>query len=164
MTTVSPSRTVLPANVPELLQGWCILWGANDLAPEISVEISSRMTRSLGRCYPNRKLIRIARFVTEESMALFQEVLCHEAAHLAAYHLHDRSIQPHGQEWQALMHQAGYSPAVRFKESRLSRLPPVAERKRGAVAKPSLVDSIFAGLHSALLKRARTPAFKRPRR
>ena len=146
MTTAPPTKTVLPRNVPELLQRWCDLWGADSLSPEISVELSSRMTRSLGRCYPDRKLIRIARFVLEESDELFQEVLCHEAAHLAAYHLHGRSIRPHGHEWKALVQKAGYPPAVRFKKSKLKRVPAPPKRKRASVAKPSFVDSILAGL------------------
>lgn len=164
MTASSPTETVLSTITPEFLQGWCDLWCADDLAPEISVELSSRMTRSLGRCYPDRKLIRIARFVLEDSDALFREVLCHEAAHLAAYHLHGRSIRPHGHEWKALMQMAGYPPAVRFKESRLTKVPPVARRQRAPVFEPGLVDSILGGLQSTLLKKARSPAFKRRKR
>ncbi len=71
-----------------LLQSWCTHWGVPELAASSKVEISSRMTRSLGRCYPERKLIRIAQFVAEGPKELFLEVLCHEAAHLAAYELH----------------------------------------------------------------------------
>lgn len=164
MTTAPPTKTVLPRITPELLQEWCDLWCADALAPEISVELSSRMTRSLGRCYPDRKLIRIAGFVLEDSDALFREVLCHEAAHLAAYHLHGRSIRPHGHEWKELIQMAGYPPAVRFKASKLSRVPPVARRKQAPVFKPGLVDFIFAGLQSALPKKARSPAFKRRKR
>ena len=98
----------------EFLQSWCRAWGVADLAPRISVEISTRMTRSLGRCYPDQKLIRIAQFVLDQSKELFQEVLCHEAAHLAAYEIHGRTIRPHGPEWKVLIQQAGYEPKVKL--------------------------------------------------
>ena len=42
------------------------------------------MTRSLGRCYPERRLIRLALSLNDAPRALFEEVLCHELAHLAA--------------------------------------------------------------------------------
>jgi hypothetical protein len=166
MPATPPSRAALPASVPSLLHKWCDLWGANSLPTEISVEISARMTRSLGRCYPDRNLIRIAWFVTDESEALFQEVLCHEAAHLAAYHLHGRSIRPHGHEWQVLMQQAGYAPAVRFKESRLTRRPPPRTRRRKSVRVPRAVrrrwiDSILDKLQVSILKNAGSSAYRR---
>ena len=166
MPAISSSRTAVPASVPGLLQMWCGLWGADGLPGEISVEISTRMTRSLGRCYPDRKLIRIARFVLEESAELFQEVLCHEAAHLAAYHLYGRSIRPHGQEWKALMQKAGYAPTVRFKESRLTRLPPPRTRVRTTKRAPRAVrrgwiDSILDGLQVTVLKSAGSSAYRR---
>ena len=153
------SKRPLPDHTPELLQGWCDLWGVGTLTREISVELSSRMTRSLGRCYPDRKLIRIARFVLEESEELFQEVLCHEAAHLAAYHLHGRAIRPHGHEWKALVQQAGYAPAVRFQEARLSRIPPRNHRR-----KPNLLEFILAELQAIVSQRTKSPAFNRRQR
>lgn len=151
----------LPDNVPELLQGWCDLWGAADLVPAITVELSSRMTRSLGRCYPDRILIRIATFVLDESDALFEEVLCHEAAHLAAYHLHGKSIRPHGHEWKFLMVQAGYPPSVRFKESRLQRIPPPRQRRARRLTGKRWIHSVLEELQSALAGQAKTAAFKR---
>ena len=151
----------LPDNVPELLQGWCDLWGAADLVPEITVELSSRMTRSLGRCYPDRILIRIATFVLDESDKLFEEVLCHEAAHLAAYHFHGKSIRPHGHEWKSLMVQAGYPPSVRFKESRLQRTTPPRKRRARRPTRKRWIHSVLAEIQSALSNGSISPAFKR---
>lgn len=161
MTTSPNSKRPLPDNVPELLQGWCNLWGAGDLVPEITVELSSRMTRSLGRCYPDRNLIRIAIFVLDESDKLFEEVLCHEAAHLAAYHLHGKSIRPHGYEWKALVQQAGYAPAVRFKESRLQRTTPPRKRRARRPTRKRWIHSVLEEIQRALAGQAKTAAFKR---
>ncbi len=106
------------------------------------------MTRSLGRCYPDRKLIRVARFVLDESEDLFQEVLCHEAAHVAAYHLHGRTIRPHGREWKALIQMAGYPPSARYQGASRYKPPPRARRKRPA-------NSILESLRAELSRRVR---------
>lgn len=158
MTASIHAKGPLPDDVAELLQSWCELWDAADLTPEISVELSSRMTRSLGRCYPDRKLIRIAKFVLDDSEDLFQEVLCHEAAHLAAYHLHGKSIRPHGYEWKSLMLQAGYPPSVRFKESRLQHLPPPPRRRARRTKGKRWIRSVLEELHSALAAHTKSAA------
>lgn len=147
MAASVPIRKQLSVDIHRALRSWCHLWGADDLAPKITVEFSSRMTRSLGRCYPDRNLIRIAQFVLDKSDALVQEVLCHEAAHLAARHLHGGSIRPHGPEWKALMLMAGYPPSVRFKLEPISR-PPVKARKRRTLA--SIIDSLRSEILRAL--------------
>ena len=139
MAATVPIRRQLSVDIHRALQSWCHVWAADDLAAQITVEFSSRMTRSLGRCYPERNLIRIAQFVLEDSDALVQEVLCHEAAHLAAHHLYGSSIRPHGPEWKALMLAAGYPPSVRFKLASISR-PPVKARKRRTLV--SIIESL----------------------
>jgi hypothetical protein len=139
MATSVPIRKQLSVDIHRALASWCHLWGADDLAPKITVEFSSRMTRSLGRCYPDRNLIRIAKFVLEDSDALVQEVLCHEAAHLAAHHLHGGSIRPHGPEWKALILMAGYPPTVRFKLESVPRSPVRARKRRTLV---SIIESL----------------------
>lgn len=142
-------------NVWHLLQGWCDLWGVGHLASEITVEISSRMTRSLGRCYPDRKLIRIAKFVLEEPEELFHEVLCHEVGHVAAYHLYGKTIRPHGREWQALMRQAGYPTSARYKGEALSRLPQRTRRRK-------VSTTLLERIRRRLLARVQSLATNRP--
>ena len=72
-----------PSNTPEL-------------AIRAKIELSPRLTRSLGRCYPDRRLIRIAAHVAQpkngDGNTLLHEVLCHELAHLAARELHGARI------------------------------------------------------------------------
>lgn len=153
--TALTSTQKSPPDMQGSLEDWCHLWGVDGLSTEIRVEISTRMTRSLGRCYPDRKLIRIASFVLQESEELFQEVLCHETAHLAAYRLHGRSIRPHGREWKALMATAGYEPAVRFKGLGVQPAPAVAKQKKG------LMGPLLDLLGILPPERARSIAFKR---
>lgn len=103
------------ARIKDLLDGWGRLWGVPDLSGRGSVLFSARMTRKLGSCSPSRRRIALNGVLeAAENGALAEEVLCHEAAHLAAYILHGGAIRPHGAEWKALMRQAGREPRVRF--------------------------------------------------
>ena len=100
------------------------LWGVTELSEEATVEFSTRMTRSLGRCYPMRSLIRIAARLRDEPPAILDEVLCHEAAHLAAFRLYGPTAKPHGREWQDLVRKAGFPPATRLRVEAGSSLAP----------------------------------------
>ncbi len=100
------------------------LWGVTELSEEATVEFSTRMTRSLGRCYPTRSLIRIAARLRGEPPAILDEVLCHEAAHLAAFRLWGPTAKPHGREWQELVKKAGFPPATRLRVEAGSSLGP----------------------------------------
>jgi predicted SprT family Zn-dependent metalloprotease len=42
--------------------------------------------------------------------ALFDEVLCHEAAHIVAFLIHGNRAESHGPEWENLVRLAGYEP------------------------------------------------------
>ncbi|MGB5160980.1 MAG: SprT-like domain-containing protein, partial [Thermoanaerobaculia bacterium] len=97
---------------------------------ETTVEFSTRMTRSLGRCYPRRCLIRIAARLRNEPPANLDEVLCHEAAHLAAFRLYGPGAKPHGREWQDLVKKAGFPPSARMRVDASSSLAP---RRRNTV-------------------------------
>lgn len=60
---------------------WLNLWNTPDLTTRTTIEWSPRLTRSLGRCYPERRLIRLAAFLDEAEKALLEEVLSHELAY-----------------------------------------------------------------------------------
>ena len=110
------------------------LWGVPGLDRAVSVEYSTRMTRSLGRAYPERGLVRIAAPLAHGPAGFLDEVLCHEAAHIAVYRLHGRSVRPHGVEWKSLMRVAGYEPSTRLRVPEgIPGLPtkaPVRRRRR----------------------------------
>ena len=87
-----------------------------DVANEVTVEFSPRLRSSLGICYPERKLIRLHPFLArQENVRLLREVVCHEAAHIAAPFRSGQRVKPHGPEWQALVRQCGYNPRVRLR-------------------------------------------------
>lgn len=89
-------------------------WAIGELADEVQVEFSNRITRSLGRTQPVARIIRLNPLLKTSLKHLLEEVLCHELAHIAVYHLPGGSIRPHGPEWQALVRAAGYEPLVRI--------------------------------------------------
>jgi len=80
---------LVQAHRDELLR-WSRAWGLPGLEGRVRIEVSGRLTRSLGRCEPAKGGIRIARWLCEEAPALLPEVLCHELAHVAAFELHAR--------------------------------------------------------------------------
>jgi len=101
--------------VARLLGGWGRLWGVADLAQRVRVERSARLSASLGLCYPLKGRIALNPVLFKPAnRALLIEVLCHEAAHMAARLLARRRIKPHGPEWRRLMRMAGYEPRVRI--------------------------------------------------
>lgn len=56
-------------------------------------------------------LVRLSLLLTESLYSsLFDEVLCHEVAHLAVFHLHGSAVTNHGPEWQELLQLAGFEP------------------------------------------------------
>ena len=92
---------------------WAQVWSVPELGQAVRVEFSSRMRRSLGRCYAPDGLIRLNRRLLDGPEEFLREVLCHEAAHVAVYLLHGNSRRPHGRDWAELMTLAGYEPRVR---------------------------------------------------
>ena len=79
----------------------------------MSVSFSPRMQRSLGRCAPEFGRIGLHSALRTAPRQQLEEVLCHEAAHVAAFVLYGRSVRPHGPEWEELVSQAGFTPAIR---------------------------------------------------
>lgn len=104
------------------------MWEIEEVEEEISVEYSSRMTRSLGRTQPLKKIIRLNLDVLSSLCQHLEEILCHELAHIAAVHKYGESISPHGQEWQSLVRQAGFEPNIRMHVSS-SKIIQVSKRQ-----------------------------------
>ena len=53
----------LPDACLQSLDSWLRLWDVPHLEAKSRIEWSPRLTRSLGRCYPDRRLIRIASYL-----------------------------------------------------------------------------------------------------
>jgi hypothetical protein len=109
----SSVERVLGTALARRLEAWLRLWGMPDLEQRITVRVSARMTRSLGRCAPARGAIWLSRLVVNGSPSVLETVLCHEAAHLAVFARHGRGRNPHGPEWAALVRMAGFEPSMR---------------------------------------------------
>jgi SprT protein len=94
------------------------IWNIPGLQERVSIQFSRRMRRSLGRCIPRRRSVRLNPWVLQRNPELMEEVLCHELAHIAAFELHGAKVRPHGREWRALMRAAGFGPRIRARLSR----------------------------------------------
>jgi predicted SprT family Zn-dependent metalloprotease len=105
----------LDERLQRLLRGWAEIWGLPDLADEVTIVFSSRMSRALGNAQPNKKLIRLnERLSRADYNELLPAVLCHEFAHLAVDRLYGPDCRPHGREWCHLYQRAGYDPQRRL--------------------------------------------------
>lgn len=91
---------------------WSTLWGVPGLENRLTLAFSARLRTALGRAVPNRQSVRLNAALLHGPQPLMLEVLCHEVAHLAVFELHGR-VRPHGAEWQALVHAAGFTPRIR---------------------------------------------------
>jgi len=104
----------LPRALPDLIAGWFSLWGLPSFERHITINFSSRLQRTFGRCYTKRRRIHVAVNLKKMHPSLFAEVLCHECAHLAVFALHGDGCRPHGAEWAHLMRMAGFKPQRRL--------------------------------------------------
>jgi predicted SprT family Zn-dependent metalloprotease len=100
----------LERDIQGWVRSWLELWQVGELAGGIALEFNRRMTRSLGRCRPDRAEIRLAHWVLEAPQSILCEVLCHELAHAACWHAHGAGTRPHGTEWKRMMRSAGFEP------------------------------------------------------
>ena len=105
----------LPKDLKQKIQHWGGLWELPNLPGLFALQFSSRLRITLGKCLPRKGIIRMNVLLLDDSLELFYEVLCHEAAHIAVYHLHDVYCRPHGPEWASLVRAAGYDPRPRFR-------------------------------------------------
>jgi 8-oxo-dGTP pyrophosphatase MutT (NUDIX family)/predicted SprT family Zn-dependent metalloprotease len=95
------------------LEVWGRIWGVPDLADVTTVAFSTRLRRSLGRCRPASGRITLHAALKCDEEDLLAEVLCHEAAHVAAHRLSAGEARPHGVLWRQLVRAAGFEPHTR---------------------------------------------------
>lgn len=107
---------------------WERKWHVPGLVESLSIRFSARLRATLGRSEPKTGRVLLHTLLREAPKSMLREVLCHEAAHVAAYRLYGKRIQPHGAEWKALVRLAGYSPTVRHSLGSASRARRSRER------------------------------------
>ncbi len=97
----------------DVIHRWGERWGVPDLHEVVTVEFSSRMTASLGRCQPATGRVRLASRLLDDAPDLLQETLCHEVAHVAVHRLHGAEAKPHGAAWAELVSMVGFAPRTK---------------------------------------------------
>lgn len=100
---------------PALLDEWGKIWGVPGLSGKSTITVEGRLKTSLGRCCPGKGLIKMNPVLLKPgNEALLEEILCHEAAHLAVRLIFGGKAKPHGPEWKNLLRKAGYAPRVKI--------------------------------------------------
>ena len=103
-----------PAEISNRAFDWFSAWGCPQLHKQTTVRFSRRMYRSIGRCYPERRLLSLNESLREMRDVEILDVLCHELAHIVAYEFFGRHIKPHGKEWRALVGAVGFVPRTKY--------------------------------------------------
>lgn len=99
-------------NFTRSLAKWARCWRTPQLADRLRISFSSRLRKSAGRVRPKAGIITLHTGLASAPRSVLLEVLCHEAAHVAAYLLHGSRAKPHGAQWRALVQAAGYQPST----------------------------------------------------
>ena len=123
-------KRAVPSWAPQYLADWTTLWGVSGLESRVTVEISQRMTRALGRCYAERRLIRLSDRLLQGPQTFLKEALCHELAHIAVHELTGKRCRPHGPEWAGLMRAAAYEPRAKLPQTPGQRAATVRRTRR----------------------------------
>ena len=87
-------------------------WGLLDRLAHVEVRWNPRLRTSAGRCLPKRLQIELNPWLMARVPDRIDEVLAHEAAHLATSLVHGFRVRPHGQEWAGYMAKLGLPPRV----------------------------------------------------
>lgn len=124
------SNQANPNLVDHLIEKFSVAWATPQLAERVDISFSARFRSSLGNCRPTKGEIRLSSALLDSPQAVFEEVLCHELAHMAAFMLYGPAAKPHGREWKDLMQQAGYAPRVRMPRSLVPHLPKKPPKRR----------------------------------
>lgn len=112
-TSFHPVSMVATANIQDLLRDCGHRWKLRAFEQTVRVEWSRRLRRSLGRVDLGRRIVRLSAELALAPAPILLEVLCHEAAHIAAKDLHGHCYRPHGEEWAALVRAMGFEPRRR---------------------------------------------------
>ena len=97
------------AQLAALIHPWGCLWGLPGFEENLTIRLSRRLSRSLGRCNPAAGTLTLRAGLPADQIPY---ILCHEAAHIAAYLRFGAGLRPHGPEWASLVALAGFRPSV----------------------------------------------------
>lgn len=101
-----------PGSWNRQLGRWMRAWGLPGLESAISIEFNPRLRRAVARCSPKQFRITLNPRLQGWLRPRLTPILCHEAAHLAAFTLYGDTTRPHGAEWAALLHAVGFTPTT----------------------------------------------------
>jgi predicted SprT family Zn-dependent metalloprotease len=101
-----PAEPELRARLQPLFERWGV---ARELA-DVGIEWCNRLQTAAGRAWFEPPRIKLNPKLLARVPGAVEQVLVHEAAHLAVHLRHGGRVRPHGQEWRELMQAAGLPP------------------------------------------------------
>ena len=115
----------MPAELEARARNLFDTWGVLDRLPHVQVVWNSRLRTTAGRSRPRALQIELNPNLLARVPERIDEVLAHEAAHLATALTHGPRVRHHGPEWTSLMEAVGLEPRARheFPVSGLTRVP-----------------------------------------
>lgn len=119
-----PKVADLEARVAEVMAKWRVPPG-----PPVAVTWNDRLVTTAGRAFYKEGRIELNPQLLANSPKEIDDVLVHEAAHVAAYRLFGDYGSAHGRHWRGLMRIAGVEPAVTHDLP----VPRASRRRRGHV-------------------------------
>lgn len=135
------------------LRRWQGLRRAPALASSATVRFSTRLATA-GRCALAKREIVLSAGLLGGPEGRLLEVLCHEAAHLAAHLQHGRVSRLHGTEWPELVREAGHEPRRRLGASSHS------DNRQGGARPRYLVIQTCPVCHTRRLAKRAVPQWR----
>jgi predicted SprT family Zn-dependent metalloprotease len=102
-----------------MMRPWTARWGLAGMEEGIFLRYDARLRHSAARCRPRLGEISLHPSLAAAPRSAVASVLCHELAHIAAYHLYGAEVRPHGDEWAALVRTAGHEPSTGIRPTSL---------------------------------------------
>jgi predicted SprT family Zn-dependent metalloprotease len=97
------------ARLQAKVKKWARLWRVPSLT-SVEITTNSRLRTCLGRCFPKLNRIELNTALLYRTDSRLNEVLCHEAAHIADYLISPHQSRAHSPQWARLMTTAGFKP------------------------------------------------------
>ena len=120
-----PAELPEPADLEARARSFFDTWGVLDRLAHVQVVWNRRLRTTAGRSRPRALQIELNPQLLSRVPERIDEVLAHEAAHLATALTHGSRARHHGPEWSNLMEAVGLKPRARhdFPVEGLARVP-----------------------------------------
>jgi len=101
-----------PGQIESVMEQQLYLWGAENLAAQLSWRWNPRLRTTIGRAFLEEGRLELNPLLLGRHPEAMRGVVIHELAHLVVTARHGLRVAPHGAEWKSLMRLAGESTSA----------------------------------------------------